>query len=129
MVGSTARCDWGRAWPSGSRTQGAAFAGGKGKPEDAEMRSTRRVIQVCLVVGPTISLPAEQRPRIGLDSGLQLLVGAAGHLGDRARRLDHEGGGVALAAHWLRRQLWPVGLHTHPVLGRLGRREEDPRVA
>jgi hypothetical protein len=34
-------------WPSRSRTQGAAFAGCKGKPEDAEMRSATRVIQVC----------------------------------------------------------------------------------
>jgi hypothetical protein len=50
MVDSTARCDWGRDWPSGSRTQAAAFAGGKGKAEDAETRRARRVIQVCLVV-------------------------------------------------------------------------------
>jgi hypothetical protein len=31
--------------------QGAAFGGAKGKPEDAEMRSATRVIQVCGVVG------------------------------------------------------------------------------
>src|SRR3954471_20198167 len=98
MVGFTARCDWGRAWPSRSRTQGAAFAGGKGKPEDAEMRSARRVIQVCLAVESTISLPAEQGPRVGLDRPLQLLVGDAAHRGDLPRRLDHEGGLVALAA-------------------------------
>src|SRR3954471_2343244 len=49
MVDFLTRCDWGRAWSSRSRTQGAAFAGGKGKPEDAEMRSARRVIQACLV--------------------------------------------------------------------------------
>ncbi len=54
MAGSMARCAWGRDWPSRSRTQGAAFAGCKGKPEDADMRSARRVIQVCLVVGPAI---------------------------------------------------------------------------
>src|SRR3954469_5539161 len=54
MVDFLTRCDWGRAWPSRSRTQGAAFAGGKGKPEDAEMRSARRVIQACLVVGSII---------------------------------------------------------------------------
>jgi hypothetical protein len=54
MVGSMARCAWGRDWPSRSRTQGAAFAGGKGKPEDAEMRSAGRVIQVCLAMEPTI---------------------------------------------------------------------------
>lgn len=39
MVDATTRCDWGRAGPSRSRTQGAAFAGGKGKAEDAELRS------------------------------------------------------------------------------------------
>jgi hypothetical protein len=53
MIVFLARCDWGRAGPSRSRTQGEAFAGGKGKPEDAEMRSARRVIQVCLA-GKTI---------------------------------------------------------------------------
>ncbi len=42
--GST--CDRGRAWPSRSRTQGAAFGGAKGKSEDAEMRSAMRVIRV-----------------------------------------------------------------------------------
>jgi hypothetical protein len=54
MVDSTAACDWGRAWPSRSRTQGAAFGGAKGKPEDEEMRSATRVIQVCGVVESTI---------------------------------------------------------------------------
>jgi hypothetical protein len=34
--------------------QGAAFAGCKGKPEDAEMRSAMRVIQVCGVVESSI---------------------------------------------------------------------------
>src|SRR3954453_5773156 len=110
MVGSTARCDWGRAWPSGSRTQGAAFAGGKGKPEDAEMRSARRVIQVCLAAGPTISLPAEQRPGVGLDRPLQLLVGDAAGGGDLPGGLDHEGGLVALAAPRLRGEVRSVGL-------------------
>src|SRR4051794_3564120 len=57
MVGSRARCDWGHAWPSRSRTQGADFAGCKGKPEDAEMRSARRVVQVCLVGKPTVLGP------------------------------------------------------------------------
>ena len=47
MVVSPATCDWGRARPSRSRTQGAAFGGAKGKPEDAEMRSAARVIQAC----------------------------------------------------------------------------------
>jgi hypothetical protein len=42
-----AACDWGHAWSSGSRTQGAAFGGAKGKPEDEEMRGATRDIQVC----------------------------------------------------------------------------------
>src|SRR4051794_12273757 len=127
MVGSRARCDWGHAWPSRSRTQGAAFAGGKGKPEDAEMRSARRVIQVCLVVEPTISpsLPAEQLPRVGLDRPLQLLVGDAALGRDRRPGLDHEGGLVALAAARLRRQVGRVGLDQDPVLGHLRRREQQ----
>lgn len=54
MTGPPARCDWGHARPSGSRTQGAAFAGGKGKPEDAEPRSAGCVIQACLDGGPII---------------------------------------------------------------------------
>jgi len=54
MVDSMAACAWGRAWPSRSRTQGAAFGGAKGKPEDAEMRSATRVIQVCGAMGLTI---------------------------------------------------------------------------
>jgi hypothetical protein len=45
MVDFPAARDWGRAWPSRSRTQGAAFGGAKGKPEDEEMRSTTRVIR------------------------------------------------------------------------------------
>jgi hypothetical protein len=36
------------------RTQGAAFGGAKGKPEDEEMRSATRVIRVCGVVESTI---------------------------------------------------------------------------
>jgi hypothetical protein len=28
---------WGRAWTSSSRTQGKAFGGAKGEPEDEEM--------------------------------------------------------------------------------------------
>jgi len=54
MVDSTAAWDWGCAWPSRSRTQGAAFGGAKGKPEDAEMRSAPHTIQVCGVVESTI---------------------------------------------------------------------------
>jgi hypothetical protein len=51
MVDFMAACDWGRAWPSRSRTQGAAFGGAKGKPEDADMRSATGFIQACGVVG------------------------------------------------------------------------------
>ena len=34
-----AACDWGRAWSSSSRTQGAAFCGAKGKPEELALRA------------------------------------------------------------------------------------------
>src|SRR4051794_38778692 len=53
-VGCVTGCAWAPDWPSRSRTQGAAFASGKGKAEDEEMRSARRVIQVCPVTGPTL---------------------------------------------------------------------------
>jgi hypothetical protein len=54
MTAFMAACDWGRAWSSRSRTQGAAFGGAKGKPEDEEMRSATGVIQVCVVVEAVI---------------------------------------------------------------------------
>src|SRR5262245_24972196 len=47
MIDPRLGCDRWHDRPSRSRTQGAAFAGGKGKPEDAEMRSAGRVIRVC----------------------------------------------------------------------------------
>jgi hypothetical protein len=47
MIDSQFGCDWGRARPSSSRTQGAALAGGKGKAEDAEMRSAGHPIRAC----------------------------------------------------------------------------------
>jgi hypothetical protein len=50
MIDLPAACAWGRPWPSRSRTQGEAFAGGKGEPEDEEMRSATGVIQACVVV-------------------------------------------------------------------------------
>jgi hypothetical protein len=50
MSDATARRVWGRAWPSRSRKQGEAFAGGKGEPDDEEMRRATRVIQMCMVV-------------------------------------------------------------------------------
>jgi hypothetical protein len=50
MPAFMAACAWGPDWSSRSRTQGEAFGGAKGEPEDAEMRSARRVIQVCGVV-------------------------------------------------------------------------------
>ena len=54
MVDAVTMCDRGRAWPSRSRTQGAAFSGAKGKPEDAEMRSATRVIRACMGAGSPI---------------------------------------------------------------------------
>jgi hypothetical protein len=45
MIEFESACDRWRAWPSRSRTQGEAFGGAKGEPEDAEMRSARRVIR------------------------------------------------------------------------------------
>jgi hypothetical protein len=54
MIGPMAACAWGRAWPSSSRKQGEAFAGGKGKPDDEEMRRATRATQVCGVVGSII---------------------------------------------------------------------------
>jgi hypothetical protein len=50
MGSSMAARDRGRAWPSRSRAQGAAFGGAKGKPEDEEIRSATGVIQVRGVV-------------------------------------------------------------------------------
>jgi len=54
MIDSAATCAWWRAWPSRSRTQGEAFGGAKGEPEDEEMRSATGVIQVCVVVESVI---------------------------------------------------------------------------
>jgi hypothetical protein len=54
MIDSTAPSDWWRPWPSRSRTQGEAFGGAKGKPEDEEMRSATGVIQAGVVVGSLI---------------------------------------------------------------------------
>jgi hypothetical protein len=54
MIESESACARGRAWSSSSRTQGEAFGGVKGKPEDAEMRSARRVIRVCGDLGSVI---------------------------------------------------------------------------
>jgi len=42
MADTAPACDWGRVWPSRSRTQGAALAGCKGNPEDAEPHGWRR---------------------------------------------------------------------------------------
>src|SRR5680860_407958 len=72
MPDSMAGCDWGRAWPSSSRMQGAAFGGAKGKPEDKEMRSATRVIQACAVVESGICAPVageHSAPRPRLDVG------------------------------------------------------------
>ena len=74
MLGFAAACAWGRAWPSRSRTQGAAFGGAKGKPEELalrartapfgrSMRSATRVIQVCGVVESSISREEDAVPQ------------------------------------------------------------------
>jgi hypothetical protein len=49
MIVSQSMCARGFARPSSSRTQGEAFGGAKGEPEDEELRSIMRVIQVCRV--------------------------------------------------------------------------------
>ena len=54
MTDRATTCVWWRAWPSRSRTQGEAFGGAKGEPEDEEMRSAMGVIQACVVVGSVI---------------------------------------------------------------------------
>jgi hypothetical protein len=54
MTDFLATCDWGRLRPSRPRTQGAAFGGAKGKPEDEEMRSAADVIQTCVARGSVI---------------------------------------------------------------------------
>src|SRR6266511_188372 len=55
MPGLVVTCARWRDWPSRSRTQGEAFGGAKGKPEDEEMRSARRAIRACVSAGPGIS--------------------------------------------------------------------------
>jgi hypothetical protein len=47
MIDSQSACARGLARPSSSRTQGEAFGGAKGEPEDAEMRRAGRIIRVC----------------------------------------------------------------------------------
>ncbi len=50
MSSSAARSDWGRAWPSGSRTQGEAFAGWQRQTRGRRAaQCARRVIQAGLV--------------------------------------------------------------------------------
>ena len=66
-----------------------------------------------------LALPAEERPRVGLDRPLQLLVGDAAGLGDDLRRGDHVGRLVGLAAHRLRRQVGGVGLDQDELVGQL----------
>ena len=68
------------------------------------------------------ALPAEERPGVGLDRPLQLLVGYAAHLGDHLRGGDDVGGLVGLAAHRLRRQVGSVGLDQDELVGQLRRR-------
>jgi hypothetical protein len=45
MTDSWSPSDRGFARPSSSRTQGEAFGGAKGEPEDAEMRRAGRIIR------------------------------------------------------------------------------------
>jgi hypothetical protein len=47
MIESQATCARGFARPSSSRTQGEAFGGAKGEPEDAEMRRAGRISRAC----------------------------------------------------------------------------------
>ena len=54
MVEFGLAADWRRAWPSRSRTQGEAFGGAKGEPEDAEMRSGTRATQAVANPGSAI---------------------------------------------------------------------------
>src|SRR5881392_3445564 len=54
MVDSAAACARGRARSSRSRTQGEAFGGAKGEPEDADPAPISCVIRVRAVVGPAI---------------------------------------------------------------------------
>jgi len=50
-IDSTAACAWGRGRPSRSRRQGEAFAGGKGEPEDDEMRRADASSRCAGIVG------------------------------------------------------------------------------
>src|SRR5687768_12680073 len=63
MSDPTALCGRGRAWRSRSRTQGEAFGGAKGEPEDVEMRRATRVIRMRVVVGSIIEAGTLQRVR------------------------------------------------------------------
>src|SRR5258708_35730685 len=101
MVGAEAGCDRGGAWPSRSRTQGAAFGGAKGKPEDAEMRSARRVIRACRASAPTISVasggrrrdqPLQHVSRRSRVDRLGRLVDALAEDGGEAADVDRRGG-------------------------------------
>src|SRR3954452_9287423 len=55
MVGSAPACARGRARSSRSRTQGEAFGGAKGEPEDADPAPISRVIRARGVVESAIS--------------------------------------------------------------------------
>jgi len=54
MVGFAAACARGRTRSSRSRTQGDAFGGAKGEPEDAESAQISCVIRVRVAVEPAI---------------------------------------------------------------------------
>src|SRR4051794_14204934 len=120
MSSFVAACAWGRDWSSRSRTQGAAFAGCKGKPEDAEMRCARRVIQGCGVANEDIylgSLDAVARAGLLAVGDACRVEGAAHDLVADARQIldattPDEHDGVLLQVVALARD---VGGDLHPV--------------
>ena len=80
MVDSTAACDRGRAWPSRSRTQGAALGGAKGKPEDEDVRRRPKVPPPRVLAGSASDF---DHPRGGWMSDAQ----AGGTFGRAATRV------------------------------------------
>src|SRR5215207_7440303 len=80
MVDATALRAWGRAWPSRSEDAGRSPCWRQGRARGRRDATATRVIQVCMVVGSTISLCRER-----------LLPQSAGE--DQRRRGDAERGG------------------------------------
>src|SRR3954449_13538045 len=91
MVGFSAACVRGRVRSSRARTQGDAFGGAKGEPEDAGPAQISRVIRVRGVVGSII------------------LAGPAGLHGGRCYwtgRADRDAGGVSAVTLAASQTLW-----------------------